>query len=94
MRFSRYLLALFVPPLYLYTRGRSVAGTVNLFVFGLAWLLLVTVVLAAVSPIPWLICALHAVWDVRRGLVEEHSVLLSQKWFLRGSNRGLPKASY
>lgn len=67
MSFGMYLLAIFIPPLYLLIRKRWIAAIVNgtfyllslplLFVFGVGIFL-------------WFFCALQVVWDLRATIRE------------------------
>jgi hypothetical protein len=79
MSFGNVLLALFLPPVYLYTRKKWIGGTITLIVWLLAWAMLVTVIAAIFSPIPYLIALFPAMWTLRREAFDEQATVLAQK---------------
>ena len=54
-----YLLALLLPPVYLFHRKQWLGFVVSLGLYCLAWLMLITIFFAAISPIPWFLSVYH-----------------------------------
>jgi len=79
MHFGTYLVAFFCPPMYFLIRGRWGAAILNGFVYLIAVLLLFSIVFAIFSPIPWLFCMAHAMWNVRKQIVLEAAETLATK---------------
>jgi ABC-type transport system involved in cytochrome bd biosynthesis fused ATPase/permease subunit len=56
----KLLLVVFLPPLYMLIRGKWIQAFVNAMSYGIALMLLLSLVGAFVAPIPWLIAVIHA----------------------------------
>ena len=74
-----YLVAVFIPPLYFLMKKKWLAFLVSSFLLILSLLLAMTVVLLPVSVILWALCAVVAIWDLRKALVHEHAAVLAEK---------------
>lgn len=74
-----YLVAIFISPLYFIIKGRWGAAILNSIFYGTAVLLLLTFVFAIAAPFPWMIAAIHAVWDLRKQMMEEHATIMAKK---------------
>ena len=74
-----YLTAVFLSPLYFILARKWGAFALNSAFYSLALLLLVTIFLSFLAPIPWIIAAVHAIMDYRRRLVDEDTTMLAQK---------------
>lgn len=74
-----YLLAIFLPPIYLLTRKRYLAATFGLILFLLSIAMYVTIFLFWVGIIFYLIALMHACWHLRKQVVEESASVLADK---------------
>jgi 4-hydroxybenzoate polyprenyltransferase len=74
-----YLVAVLIPPLYFLIKKKWVGFVVSSFLFVLSCLFAIMVVLLPVSIILWVLCAIVAVWDVRKALMHEHADILATK---------------
>lgn len=73
-----YLLAILLPPVYFLAKRRWIAFAVTftLFVASIAfWLMVYLVPLIFVA---WFICAVFAVWDIRRNVASDHRLTENQ----------------
>jgi hypothetical protein len=55
------------------------AFAVNLFLWGCAWLLLITLFGAFLSPLPYMLALGHAMFNYRRELMSQHAEELATK---------------
>jgi hypothetical protein len=74
-----YLCIIFASPLYFLGRKNWGAFTLNATLYGLACLLLVTIIGAAFAPIFWALAVGHAGWHLRRELMTQHAELIASK---------------
>lgn len=74
-----YLTAIFLSPLYFMIKGKWGAFFLNSIFYAIAVVLLCTIVLAFLAPIPWFIAAIHAIMDYRKQLVEEAATIMANK---------------
>jgi hypothetical protein len=74
-----YLLAIFISPVYFIVKKRWGAFLLNSIFYGTALLLLLSIVGALFAFFPWMIAAIHAVWDLRKQLMEEQATIIAQK---------------
>lgn len=74
-----YFAILFIPPVYFMARGKWGAFTVNSIFYGIAWLLLITLIGAAISPLFWLMSVGHAGWYFRQEMLEKHADMIASK---------------
>lgn len=74
-----YLVAVFIPPLYFLIKKKWFAFCVSSFLLFLSVIFAIMIVLLPVSIILWILCAIVAVWDVRKRLMHEHAEMLSTK---------------
>jgi hypothetical protein len=79
MGFGAFLFAFFLPPIFLYSRGKWISGTVSLLCWLIAWALLVTIVFSPVSPIPFLISFLPAAFALRQKGMHEAAGILAER---------------
>lgn len=68
-----YLIAIFTPPIYFIIKKKWLAAAITsaLFVF--------SVCLFIVIPVLWPICAICAVWDLRKSLMRDHAKMIGQE---------------
>ena len=83
-----YFLILFASPIYFALRSQWIAFTINAFLYGLAWMLLLTLFFAVGAPLFWALAVGHASWYLRNELMNEHAELIASKMAnkLRGEN--------
>lgn len=74
-----YLCIIFVPPLYFLIRGKVGAFILNLILYGLAWLCVISLIGIIVAPIFWILSVGHAMWHLRKELVAEHADMIAKK---------------
>ena len=74
-----YLVAVFIPPLYFLMKKKWVAFVVSSLLLVLSLFLAMTVVLIPVSLILWGLCAVLAIWDLRKALMHEHATIIAEK---------------
>jgi len=74
-----YLIIIFIPPIYFLMRSDWIGFCVNSVLFGLAWLLLVSIIGAVLSPLPWALAVGHASWTLRKQLMEEQATIMARK---------------
>ena len=79
MKFTSYLLAVFLPPLYFLTKKKWVACVITSFLFLLSLIFYIMVVLAPLGLILWALSAGFAGWDVRTSMMHEHATILAEK---------------
>jgi len=74
---------LFLPPLYFLMRGKVFACLFSAFLYGLACLLLVTLIFAWIAPFFWILSVAHAGWHLRKEMttaaIQEHAEALATK---------------
>lgn len=76
MSFGLYLIAFFLPPLYFLLRRKWLGFVINLVMFLIAIPLFFVFGLGIVF---WMIAVVHAMWHVRRELVDEHATAIAQR---------------
>lgn len=74
-----YLVAVFIPPLYFFIKGRWIAGIIHSILYFFAIVLCISMVGVIVGFPLYLISAVCATWDLRKRLVEEQTTLLAKK---------------
>ena len=74
-----YLCVIFMPPLYFLARQKWGGFVLNSVLYSLAWLLLITLLAAVISPIFWLLAVGHAGWHLRKEMMVEHAELIATK---------------
>ena len=74
-----YLCIIFVSPVYFLVRGKIGAFILNLILYGLAWVCLLTIIGAIIAPIFWILAVGHAMWHLRKELAAEHADMISKK---------------
>lgn len=74
-----YLVAIFIPPLYFLIKKRWLGFIVSSFLLVLSFFLAMTVVMLPVALILWALCAVCAVWNLRKQLVRESAEVLATK---------------
>lgn len=79
MTFFNYLCALFIPPLYFMMCGKWGSFIINAVFYGFACLMAVSIIGLAVAPFFWLVAAGHALFDLRKQLVNEHAEAIATK---------------
>lgn len=76
MSFGLYLIAFFLPPLYFLLRGKWLSFAINLCL----WLLSIPLLFVfGLGIFVWLITVVHAMWHVRRELVDEHATAIARR---------------
>ena len=68
-----YLIAILVPPLYFLIKKKWLAFLVTGF------LMFFSVFMFILIPILWPVCAICAVWDLRKQLMHEHATIIAEK---------------
>jgi hypothetical protein len=79
MKFTSYLLAVFLPPIYFATKKKWLAFVITSGFFCLSLIFYIMVVLAPLGLILWALSAGFAGWDVRKQMVNEHATILAEK---------------
>lgn len=74
-----YLVIIFASPLYFAIRGKWGSFILNSLLYGLSWLLLITILGAILAPLPWILSVGHACWHLRKELMEEHATMIASK---------------
>ena len=74
-----YLCILFTSPLYFLSRKQWGGFVVNVLFYGLALLLVLTLIGAAIAPFFWIIAVGHASFAFRKEAMEEHAEILATK---------------
>jgi hypothetical protein len=74
-----YIAAILLPPLYFLLKKKWAAFVISSFLFVLSLFFAMTVVLIPVSLILWGLCAVVAVWNLRKSLMHEHAEVLATK---------------
>jgi hypothetical protein len=74
-----YFVVLFASPLYFLIRGKIGGFILNSLFYGAALILLVSFVGAFLAPLPWFIGVGHAMWHLRKEMMEEATTLMAQK---------------
>ena len=74
-----YLIVIFCSPLYFAMRRMWGAFVLNLCFYGFAWLLLISIVGAMFSPIPWAVAVVHAMFYLRKEMIEEAATIMADK---------------
>ena len=74
-----YLILIFVSPVYFIMRKKWGAFTLNLILYGLALLFLITFFFAWVAPFFWLLAVGHAGWHLRTEIMEEQAGVMARK---------------
>lgn len=68
-----YIVAVLLPPLYFAIQKKWLAATVTSF------LLFVCVFMWLAIPVLWPVCAICAIWDLRKALVRENASAIAQE---------------
>lgn len=79
MKFTAYLLAVFLPPIYFATQKKWLAFFVTSGLFLLALVFYMMVVLFFLGLILWGLSSGFAIWDVRKRMVNEQATILAEK---------------
>ena len=79
MKFTSYLLAVFLPPLYFFTQKKWAAFVVTSILFLLSLIFFIMIVLAPLGLILWALSAGFAGWDVRKNMMHDHATMLAEK---------------
>lgn len=74
-----YLVAILMPPLYFLIKKRWLGFIVSSFLLVLSFFLAMTVVMLPVALILWMLCAVCAVWNLRKHLVHESAEVLATR---------------
>lgn len=74
-----YLIIIFIPPVYFLMRQDWLGFIVNSIFYGLAVLLLLSIIGAIFSPFPWAIAMGHASWALRKQIMEEQATIMAKK---------------
>jgi hypothetical protein len=75
MSFGLYLIAFLLPPLYFLLRGKWLGFAINLTI----WLISIPLLFVfGLGVLVWLIAVMHAMWHVRRELIEEHATTMAK----------------
>jgi hypothetical protein len=69
--FASYMLAIFCSPLYFAIQRKWGAFVVNGFFYTFALILVFTIFLAIFGVIVWMLCVMHAAWDLRGRLQDQ-----------------------
>lgn len=72
----KFLIALLIPPLYFVLERRWLACVGNSTLYALAWL---TVWFMGIGLFFWLLAALHAVWHVRKEMIQEQAEAIGRE---------------
>lgn len=79
MNISTFLLALFLPPVYLFTRKKWIGGTFSVALWLIAWVMLISLIAALFSPIPYLLSLFPAMWTLKNEAVDKQTSMLANK---------------
>lgn len=74
-----YLVAVFIPPLYFLMKKKWPGFIVSSVLLVLSIFLFLTVVFIPVSLILWALCAVVAIWDLRKAMMHEHATIIAEK---------------
>lgn len=74
-----YLVAIFIPPLYFLMKKKWLGFFGSSFLLVLSLFLAMTIVLLPVALILWGLCAVVAIWDLRKQLMHEHATIIAEK---------------
>jgi hypothetical protein len=74
-----YLCIIFLPPVYFMIRKKWAAFALNLVLYGLAWLFLISIIGAVIAPVFWALAVGHAGWHLRKELMVQHAELIATK---------------
>jgi hypothetical protein len=75
----RYLVAVFIPPVYFLTRKKWLGFGVASFLLVVSFFFYITIALIPVALILWFLCSICAVWDLKKELMREHATLIAEK---------------
>lgn len=79
-----YLVAIFLPPIYFFTKNRIFAGIFTSLLFVASIIFYIMVVLAPVGIAFWFLSAIVAVWDLRKRLMREQAKMIAQEMAAAG----------
>ena len=74
-----YLCVFFIPPVYFMVRGKWGPFVLNAVLYGLACLLVLSLIGLVIAPIFWMLAVGHAGFHLRRELMVEHADLIATK---------------
>jgi hypothetical protein len=74
-----YLVAIFIPPVYFIVRKKWGGFIINSIFYGLACLLVLSIVFILAAPIFWAIAMVHAMWHLRKDMFLEQAEVLATK---------------
>jgi hypothetical protein len=74
-----YLAIIFIPPVYFITRRKWPGFCLNLFLYGIACLCVLTIVGIFVAPVFWALAVGHAGFTYRKELMAVHADLIATK---------------
>jgi|GEM_PF-2893445 len=74
-----YLCILFLPPVYFIARKKWGGFVLNAILYGLACLLLISIVGAVAAPVFWLLAVGHASFSYRKEMLERHADQVASK---------------
>lgn len=74
-----YLCILFLPPVYFLTRKKWGGFCLNAFLYGMAWLCVLSIVGMMGAPVFWILAVGHASFTYRREQMERHANLVASK---------------
>lgn len=79
MKFTSYLLAVFLPPIYFATQKKWLAFVITSACFFLSLIFYMMVVLFFLGLILWGLSSGFAIWDLRKRMVDERATILAEK---------------
>lgn len=86
-----YLVAIFIPPVYFIVRKKWGGFVINSIFYGLACLLVLSIVFILAAPIFWAIAMVHAMWHVRKDMFLEQAEVLATKMAEKMSQVSQPR---
>ena len=73
------LVCIFISPLYFLIRKKWAALAINAALYGLACLLVLSIILIWAGPVFWFLSVLHATWYYREERTARHAEMLATK---------------
>ncbi len=74
-----YLVAIVLPPLYFFIKGRWIAGVLTTISCLVALVCIASMIGAPIGIPLWFIASICAVWDLRKRLTDENTTMLAKK---------------
>lgn len=74
-----YLIVLFISPLYFLIRKKWLGFILNLILYGIAVVFLVTIIFAWVGFLFWILAVGHAGWHIKQENMEKHADMVATK---------------